>query len=139
MQVSYPIADLVALQAFVHDLVKHLPLGSLLTLSGPLGVGKTTLVQALAKVLGVVEKVNSPTFTIMKVYRFPHGRLLHLDAYRLEGQQDLGIEDEMGEDTITVMEWPERLSTLPRVNVHVHLTLSFVNNHARMIVMERKA
>ena len=67
--------------------------GTLITLSGDLGAGKTTFTQGLAKGLDIDRKVTSPTFTIMKEYK---GRLplYHIDAYRLENiTQDLGFED----------------------------------------------
>ncbi|MBQ6654226.1 MAG: tRNA (adenosine(37)-N6)-threonylcarbamoyltransferase complex ATPase subunit type 1 TsaE [Erysipelotrichaceae bacterium] len=79
--------------------------GSLLTLSGQLGAGKTTFTQGLAKGLGVVKNVTSPTFTILKIYK---GRLplYHIDAYRLEGlDQDLGFEEYISGDGVCVIEW----------------------------------
>jgi tRNA threonylcarbamoyladenosine biosynthesis protein TsaE len=76
-------------------------------LGGELGSGKTTFTQGLAKGLGITRTVSSPTFTIMKVYQ---GRLplYHIDAYRLEGlHQDLGFEELMEDDGVTVIEWPD--------------------------------
>jgi tRNA threonylcarbamoyladenosine biosynthesis protein TsaE len=108
------------------------------TLNGPLGVGKTTLVQEMAKQLGVKSRVISPTFTIMKVYSLElmKGRLLHVDAYRLEKSPSFGLDEEMGEDTITMIEWPEKLSTIPSANQTIHLTIRFVNEQSRTIEME---
>jgi tRNA threonylcarbamoyladenosine biosynthesis protein TsaE len=80
---------------------------SCILLSGELGSGKTTFTQGLAKGLKIGRTVSSPTFTIMKVYQ---GRLplYHIDAYRLEGlHQDLGFEELMEDDGITVIEWPD--------------------------------
>lgn len=83
-------------------------------LSGELGSGKTTFTQGLAKGLGITRTVSSPTFTIMKAYQ---GRLplYHIDAYRLEGlHQDLGFEELMEDDGVTVIEWPDfMLDRLP--------------------------
>jgi tRNA threonylcarbamoyladenosine biosynthesis protein TsaE len=61
----------------------------------------------LAKGLDITRTVSSPTFTIMKVYQ---GRLplYHIDAYRLEGlDQDLGFEELIEDDGVTVIEWPD--------------------------------
>ena len=83
---------------------------SCILLSGELGSGKTTFTQGLAKGLGITRTVSSPTFTIMKVYQ---GRLplYHIDAYRLEGlHQDLGFEELMEEDGVTVIEWPDYMA-----------------------------
>lgn len=74
---------------------------------GDLGAGKTTFTQGLAKGLDITQNVNSPTFTIFKIY---YGRLplYHIDAYRLEGvSQDLGFEEYIEDsDGVCVIEWP---------------------------------
>jgi tRNA threonylcarbamoyladenosine biosynthesis protein TsaE len=77
-------------------------------LSGDLGAGKTTLTQGIARGLGIRKQVTSPTFTIQKLYRGGRLVLNHIDAYRLEGlSQDLGFEEYMYEDSLTVIEWPQ--------------------------------
>src|ERR1700733_3565857 len=61
-------------------------------LYGDLGSGKTTFTQAVAKILGITEVVNSPTFVIEKIYKLEHERfehLIHIDAYRLEKSSEL--------------------------------------------------
>lgn len=80
--------------------------GMLITLTGDLGAGKTTFTKSLGKGLGVKKTINSPTFTILKIYqgRIP---LYHMDAYRLEGiSQDLGFEEYYESDGVCVVEWP---------------------------------
>ena len=77
----------------------------LLTLSGDLGAGKTTLTKGIGQGLGITKVINSPTFTILKQYQ---GRLnlSHFDAYRLEGQDDdLGFEEIFDSDDVCVVEW----------------------------------
>ncbi len=81
-----------------------------ITLSGDLGAGKTTLTQGLAQGLGIQGTISSPTFTILKIYQ---GRLplYHFDAYRLEGSdEDLGFEEMIDGDGVAVIEWPEFMS-----------------------------
>lgn len=85
-------------------------------LVGELGAGKTTFVQALARVLGVEEHVTSPTFVIEKIYKLSNQKfdhLIHIDAYRLgDGSELLSlgwkeiIEDEKN---LILIEWPERV------------------------------
>lgn len=97
-------------KAFAEKLGKILDAGTCILLSGDLGAGKTTFTQGLAKGLDISKNVSSPTFTILKVY---HGRLplYHIDAYRLEGlHQDLGFEELMEDEGITVIEWPDYMS-----------------------------
>ena len=82
--------------------------GEVLLLDGDLGAGKTTFTKGLAMALGVKDEVTSPTFTIMNVYDSGRLKLNHLDMYRLEHEDDLyelGVEEAMDSDTVTVIEW----------------------------------
>jgi len=83
-------------------------------LFGPLGAGKTTLIQGIAKGLAVRDYVTSPTFIIINEYqgRFP---LYHIDLYRLEETkevEELGIEEYFYKGGICVIEWAEKLEKL---------------------------
>lgn len=82
--------------------------GDVVYLHGPIGAGKTTLVQACATQLGVTEPVTSPTFALAHRYA---GRcaIAHLDLYRLEGQPLRDTDDLLeyvAEDVIAFIEWP---------------------------------
>ena len=94
-----------------------LPVPALVTLRGDLGAGKTTLVQAIARGLGVTEPVTSPTFALVHEYagvRAP--RVVHCDLYRLQGVHEaatLGLDDLLAEpDCVVLVEWPERAGPL---------------------------
>lgn len=100
--------------------------GDVLVLSGDLGAGKTTFVQGLAKGLGIVERVTSPTFILMKEYpggRFP---LMHLDVYRLGKVQeviDLGIDEYLDPSHVVAVEWGDKVEPLlPQDHLKVELT-----------------
>ena len=99
--------------------------GTLITLSGDLGAGKTTFTQGLAKGLDIDRKVTSPTFTIMKEYK---GRLplYHIDAYRLENiTQDLGFEDYIDGDGVCVIEWANFIEyVLPDQLLNIEFTIN---------------
>ena len=99
--------------------------GTLITLSGDLGAGKTTFTQGLAKGLDIDRKVTSPTFTIMKEYK---GRLplYHIDAYRLENiTQDLGFEDYIDGDGVCVIEWANFIEyVLPEQLLNIEFTIN---------------
>lgn len=82
--------------------------GSVYTLIGDLGVGKTVLTQGIARGLGITEPVSSPTFTIVQVY--DQGRLpfYHFDVYRIvdvEEMEEIGYEDYFYGEGVTMIEW----------------------------------
>ena len=84
--------------------------GDLICLQGELGAGKTTLVQAIARGLGVEEWVNSPSFAILHEYsgRLP---LYHMDFYRLNSSDEIiaiGLDEYFASKGLTVIEWAER-------------------------------
>lgn len=102
---------------FAAQLVKKLKRGDVLALTGELGAGKTCLVQGLAKGLGIKKRyyVNSPTFTILNIYDGGRGPLYHFDWYRLNSAEeaaDLGLEEYLDGNGISVIEWAEKFPNL---------------------------
>ena len=112
--------------------------GSVVACIGELGAGKTCFLQGLARGLGVTGDVTSPTFVLVNVYR---GRLpvYHLDAYRtgsLTELVDLGVEEMLHGDGVTLIEWADKL--LPLLPPHaVTVTISGLGDEPRRIVIER--
>jgi tRNA threonylcarbamoyladenosine biosynthesis protein TsaE len=87
--------------------------GDVITLSGDLGAGKTTLARGLLAELGLEGEAPSPTFAIVQSYAPPETRLpvAHIDLYRIEHPdeaEELGL-DELKADHLLLVEWPERL------------------------------
>ncbi|MFL9651994.1 tRNA (adenosine(37)-N6)-threonylcarbamoyltransferase complex ATPase subunit type 1 TsaE [Exiguobacterium chiriqhucha] len=101
-------------QAVAEKLATLVKAGTVITLNGDLGAGKTTFTQGFGKGLGVTRNVNSPTFTIMKQYQ---GRLplYHMDVYRLEDTgDDIGLEEYINGDGVAIVEWSNLIkSSLP--------------------------
>lgn len=103
------VDDEAEMRALGEKIGRVLPGGLVIELIGDVGAGKTTLTKGIATGMGIDEPIQSPTFTISRIYDALDGRrLAHYDLYRL---QDAGImTDEMAEvfadsDTITVIEW----------------------------------
>jgi tRNA threonylcarbamoyladenosine biosynthesis protein TsaE len=95
------------LRAWGAALSEHLRAGDLLVLTGPLGAGKTVLVQGIAAGLGVRAPITSPTFVIARVHRDGRVPLVHVDAYRLSSLaevDDLDLDVDVA-DSVTVVEW----------------------------------
>jgi tRNA threonylcarbamoyladenosine biosynthesis protein TsaE len=89
--------------------------GEILALHGVLGAGKTQLVKGLARGLGFMGEVTSPTFTLVHEYRGGRLPIYHIDLYRIESTAaalPLGIDDYLPSDGVTVIEWPERIADL---------------------------
>lgn len=101
---------------------------TVVAVSGDLGAGKTTLTQAICKALGIRDNVVSPTFVIMKRYQItPEQTLIHIDAYRLESENELlhlGWEEMLADtNNIILIEWPEKVPGLiPKDAIWVKLT-----------------
>ena len=91
--------------------------GDVLLLSGPLGAGKTRFVAGLARALGCKGRVRSPSFTLVNELRGERLTLFHLDLYRLETVDAMGLGlDEMLERGPVAVEWGERLPAAYRAD-----------------------
>lgn len=101
-----------------------LNLGDVVLLTGDLGAGKTTITKGIASGLNITEKVNSPTFNILKIYLKGDKPLFHIDAYRLENdKKDIGLDEYIGEAGITVIEWPLYIKhLLPEETLEINIT-----------------
>ena len=103
-----PLPDLAATERLGQVIAAKLQLGDVVSLSGGLGAGKTTLARAILAALGHEGEVPSPTFTIIETYDLALP-VVHADFYRLERPEDveeLGLDDYRGEGVL-IAEWPE--------------------------------
>lgn len=114
--------------------------GDLYLLSGPLGAGKTCLVQGLAFGLGVEEYARSPSFVLVNRYR---GRLdiHHIDLYRLQEAEeviDLGLEEYFEGAGVCAVEWPERGASLfPQEHLSIDIEYGTAENDRNIRIEAR--
>ena len=127
-------------QAAGETLGRSLGPGDVVALTGELGAGKTCFVQGLTRGLGVAVRATSPTFVLVNEYR---GRVpvYHVDAYRstsLAELRDLGLEEYVDGDGVTVVEWADKLWPLlpPRA---IHVDIAGVGDEPRTIAIRRSA
>jgi tRNA threonylcarbamoyladenosine biosynthesis protein TsaE len=113
----------------------------LVVLRGELGMGKTTLVRGMAAALGAdADEVSSPTFTLVHEYRGKKTRLIHLDLYRLETEDELETVGlwEMADasDALVMVEWGDKFaSVMERADAVVAITQGEVENERLLYVV----
>lgn len=145
MPLSNSIANsLLQTSQIAHDFVKSLTPGAgatLVCLSGDLGSGKTTFTKALAAAIGVTETITSPTFVIEKIYELtgqPFSFLIHIDAYRLEKEEELlhlgWNEIIKNPENLIVLEWPEKVSGIIPEGA-ITISLAVVDENSREITV----
>lgn len=115
-----------ALNRFGEGLGAHLTAPAVIGLSGDLGTGKTTLVQAICRGLGARSRATSPTYALVHHYEAGATAVYHVDCYRLrtpDEARDLGFDDMVRERAIILIEWPERAgSWAPPLDRHFRLS-----------------
>ena len=127
MKIEIISHSLLDTQKIAFAIAKNLFKGAVITLDGDLGAGKTTFTQSVALALGVKEKVNSPTFNILKCYFSGSLPLYHIDAYRLEEgtNKDLGLEEFIEGNGICLIEWPNFISE--KIDGNISLNIEILN------------
>jgi tRNA threonylcarbamoyladenosine biosynthesis protein TsaE len=116
------------LSAAAKKFLKHYGENRIFAFYGSMGSGKTTIIKAICKVLGAVDIVSSPSFTLVNEYRTSIGKTLyHIDFYRIKKQEevfDFGVEEYLSGDSYCFMEWPELVEEiLPPGTVKVKITV----------------
>ena len=116
---------------------KVLGKGSVLSLEGPLGAGKTTLVKGIARALNINDEITSPTFTIISEYDGKY-KLHHIDMYRIESDEELeylGLYEIIYGDDISIIEWGEKIKEyLPDYTATI--TINLLENGERKFIIK---
>ncbi len=92
---------------------------------GAMGVGKTTLIKELAKKIGVLDELTSPTFSLVNEYALEKDKLYHFDFYRIKNEleaMDIGIEEYLQSGHWNLIEWPDKIvGLLPQTSTKIEL------------------
>jgi tRNA threonylcarbamoyladenosine biosynthesis protein TsaE len=104
-----------------------------------MGAGKTTLIKAIARQLGVTNMTSSPTFSLVNEYETADGRILyHFDLYRLNSEEeayDMGIDEYFYSGNLCLIEWPEKTPNLIPLD-HTIVTLKQQPDGRRHLVVK---
>ncbi|MBU2566810.1 tRNA (adenosine(37)-N6)-threonylcarbamoyltransferase complex ATPase subunit type 1 TsaE [Patescibacteria group bacterium] len=121
LQKIFKVDEMSDWDKVVNFLLTKIESGMVIALYGDLGAGKTTLTQFIAKQLGVKKRALSPTFALIRSYNVTRlgsrtsdvGRLVHVDAYRIEDERELlalELDEELLESgTLMIIEWSEKI------------------------------
>ncbi len=113
-----------------------------IALMGEIGAGKTTLIQAFCRVMGVEDIVASPTFALINEYFTQNGEsIYHFDLYRIDDiteLYDIGYEDYFYSDATCFIEWPEKAMELMPEDVLI-LTIAVLEDGTRVVTSELSA
>lgn len=109
-----------------------------ISISGELGAGKTTLAQSICEGYGVSESVTSPTYALVHKYEAPLSAVYHVDLYRLDNVSQLtniGWDDLMSDNALIIVEWPERAGdSLPSDHLHIDLEYATGDESRRVLL-----
>lgn len=109
-------AQLDELNAVAQELIAEAANQHVWLFEGEMGVGKTTLIKALCRAVGVVSVVQSPTYGLVNEYTTRTGEsVYHFDCYRLRNEaeaMDIGLEEYLDSGAYCFVEWPERIESL---------------------------
>lgn len=146
--ITIQLPTLTDTERFAKYLADCIALPMIITLSGDIGAGKTTLIRALLRVLGVTGAIKSPTYSIVETYDLSQpkcstgdlGFCHHFDLYRIVDPSELdfiGFRDYFQANTLCCIEWPERM-LFP--SEHIDLALSLIKSEqGRTLLIQTNA
>ncbi|CAM1354050.1 tRNA (adenosine(37)-N6)-threonylcarbamoyltransferase complex ATPase subunit type 1 TsaE [Tenacibaculum insulae] len=132
MNQNYSLNELTQVAENIVKKASH----KILLFNGDMGVGKTTLIKEICKVLGVKDVAHSPTFSLVNEYEtIKNNTVYHFDFYRIENEEeayDMGVEDYLYSNNWCLIEWPENVKNLLPLDA-VNIKISLLENGQRNI------
>jgi tRNA threonylcarbamoyladenosine biosynthesis protein TsaE len=113
-------------QKVAQSIARALEAPLVITFSGEIGAGKTTLIRAMLRALGVTTAIKSPTFSLIESYSLESFQVHHFDLYRIHDETELeymGFRDYFISDAVCCIEWPERA---PKASIQIDLAFHLV-------------
>ncbi|MDO5608776.1 MAG: tRNA (adenosine(37)-N6)-threonylcarbamoyltransferase complex ATPase subunit type 1 TsaE [Capnocytophaga sp.] len=118
--IAYSLSEIDAVAEKILPLLKH----KVVIFNGTMGMGKTTLIKALVKALGITDATTSPTFGLVNPYENERVRIFHFDLYRIDNEEealDIGLDEYLYSGDWCFIEWADKVTSfLPEEKVFIH-------------------
>jgi tRNA threonylcarbamoyladenosine biosynthesis protein TsaE len=123
MHVTFALDEI---DAVAKQIIPYLVHSKIVVVNGEMGAGKTTLIQAVCRQLGVTDQMTSPTFPIIQQYKtIDNTTINHIDVYRLKDAEEAvqaGVEDAITSGDFCFIEWPQKIiNILPLRFINIYL------------------
>lgn len=143
MTESFERIGLNQLNIVVHALQSRLMKPMFLCFLADMGSGKTTLIRALLKSMGILDPEGSPTYALVHPYETDNNiRIYHIDAYRIASERmalEYGIPEIFEENAIFLVEWPEKISTfLPHDVIAIAISVVEANTRTYTVTYDHR-
>ncbi len=133
---EFIIDNISELDKVSKEIIKLTKKNNIVVFNGKMGAGKTTLIKNIAKKMGVIDNITSPTFSIINEYlTLKNETIFHFDFYRIEDIEealDFGVEDYFLSKKICLIEWPQIIEPLLPDSI-VKVNIDILNNKNRKI------
>lgn len=135
MEKMYPFEQISSVAKALIDTYGNYPVW---VFHAPMGAGKTTLISTICKVMGVDDAVSSPTFSLMNEYQVGKKTIVHMDWYRIDGEEEAaraGLVAAIDEADYCFIEWPEKAPGIIPENA-LHITIEIIDQGTRKIIVQ---
>lgn len=137
--ITRELANEAESERFAVQLAQTIVFPLILTFSGEIGTGKTTIIRTLIRTLGISSVIKSPTFSLVESYTLNKEQIHHFDLYRLNHEEELeylGFRDYFSKHSMCCIEWPEHAGrALPNVDIRFNLSIKGVGRELQMQAM----
>ena len=137
MEFEYNLDNLKKASQFILNNSKS----NILLFSGVVGAGKTTLIKQLCKDLGVLDVVNSPSYSIINEYKTEEKPVFHMDLFRLKKEElnNLGLIDYLTGENKTIIEWPEIIKDNQSLENYYLIQFKFIDSKTRRLIIKHSS